>query len=78
MLSFGSVSAADAEEHALNERDEDQEQFMQVDGAEEFAEEEAEFVAEEVEEDIDESESMEEDSGPVVEVLAASSTPVSP
>jgi hypothetical protein len=73
------MSAAEAEEQALNESVDDEEEFIEED-AEEFAEEEGDFEAEEedenVDDEVDELESMEEDQ-PAVQVVAAPNTPVS-
>jgi hypothetical protein len=73
------MSAAEAEEQALNGNVDDEEEFEE-ENAEEFAEEEGDFEAEEEaeedDEEVDEVESMEEDQ-PAVEVVAAPNTPVS-
>ena len=73
------MSPAEAEEQALNEGADDEEEFVEED-AEASAEEEGDFEAEEQDEaedeEIDEFESMEEDL-PAVEVVAAPNTPVS-
>lgn len=75
------MSPAEAEERALNESIEEEEEYMKEEVAEESAEEEGEFEAEEEDEEVDEEadelESMDEDQCPVVEVVAAPSTPVS-
>jgi len=75
IISFGDMSAAEAEEQALNESVDDEEEFRDED-AEESAEEEGDFEAEEDDEEVDELESMEEEQ-PAVEVVAAPNTPVS-
>jgi hypothetical protein len=73
------MSAAEAEEQALNESIDDEQEFIDED-AEKSAEEEGDFEAEEEDEaedeEGDELESMEEDR-PAVEVVAAPNTPVS-
>ena len=65
----------------MNESCESEEECVQEDDNEDFAEGEGDFEVEEddeaQDEEVDELESMEEESGPVVEVVAASSTPVS-
>jgi len=69
------MSAAEAEEQALNESADDEEEFVEEDDDEGSAEQQGQFEAEEYGEEIDELESMEEDQ-PAVQVVAAPYTPV--
>jgi hypothetical protein len=70
------MSPAEAEEQALNESVDDEEDFVEEDAEEEEGNFEAEEEDEAEDEEVDEFESMEEDQ-PAVQVVAAPNTPVS-